>query len=53
MVGVLELVAFFEEPQLMIIAVKATMRIKDMRFIEKYFKGRRKTRAIELNAYVM
>jgi len=34
---VLELVAFFEEPQLMIIAVKATIRISDMRFIEKYF----------------
>jgi len=37
-VGVLELVAFFEEPQLMIIAVKATMRINDMRFIENILK---------------
>ena len=37
----LELVAFFDEPQLTITAAKAIVRISDMRFIEKYFSVRK------------
>jgi hypothetical protein len=55
---VLVLVAFFDEPQLMITVAKASTKINDTRFIEKcFFVGKylmeSKKHSTELNAYVM